>query len=72
MVTLVNPKDLISLSADVNRLVPHKAMRIASGETMDVSMTIEEMQKILGAEKMDKEIYQDNETAGRRHLLLVK
>ena len=39
-------------------------MRLASSETLEVSMTIEEMQKILGAEKMDKEIYQDNETAG--------
>jgi ATP-dependent Lon protease len=53
-----------NLEKKIASLVRHKAMKIASDENMEVSMTIEEMQKILGAEKMDKEIYQDNETAG--------
>jgi ATP-dependent Lon protease len=53
-----------NLEKKIASLVRHKAMKIASDESQDVSISIEEMQKILGAEKMDKEIYQDNETAG--------
>ncbi len=53
-----------NLEKKIASLVRHKAMLIASDVEQENTITISEMQKILGAEKMDKEIYQDNETAG--------
>ncbi|MES2616988.1 MAG: endopeptidase La [Bacteroidota bacterium] len=53
-----------NLEKKIASLVRHNAMLIASDKKIDSSMSIADMQKILGADKLDKEIYQDNETAG--------
>ncbi len=53
-----------NLEKKIASLVRNTVMHIAKGDSIDTNLSIEEVQKILGAEKMDKEIYQDNETAG--------
>ncbi len=53
-----------NLEKKIASLVRHNVMRIATDESIDSNFTIEDVNKILGADKLDKEIYQDNETAG--------
>lgn len=53
-----------NLEKKIASLVRNTVMHIAKGDAIDTNLNIETVQKILGAEKMDKEIYQDNETAG--------
>jgi ATP-dependent Lon protease len=53
-----------NLEKKIASLVRHNAMLIAKEDNVSPTLTKEDVQKILGVDKMDKEIYQDNETAG--------
>ncbi len=53
-----------NLEKKIASLVRHNAMMTAKEENLVPSLSKEDVQKILGVDKMDKEIYQDNETAG--------
>ncbi|MEZ4804313.1 MAG: endopeptidase La [Bacteroidia bacterium] len=53
-----------NLEKKIASLVRHNAMKIASNDKFNVSLSVKDVQKILGVDKLDKEIYQDNETAG--------
>jgi len=53
-----------NLEKKIASLVRNSVMHIAKGDSINNNLNLETVQKILGAEKMDKEIYQDNETAG--------
>lgn len=53
-----------NLEKKIASLVRHNAMKIAGGEKFNPSLSPDDVQKVLGAEKLEKEIYQDNETAG--------
>jgi ATP-dependent Lon protease len=53
-----------NLEKKIATLVRHNAMLIAKEEKFNPSLNLDDIQKILGVEKIEKEIYQDNETAG--------
>ena len=53
-----------NLEKKIASLVRHNAMRIASKETVNASLELSDIERILGVDKLEKEIYQDNETAG--------
>ncbi len=53
-----------NLEKKISSLVRNVVMHIAQNEQIDANMSIEKVNEILGAEKLEKEIYQDNETAG--------
>ena len=53
-----------NLEKKIASLVRHNAMLAAKNTNVPANLTKEDVQKILGVDKMDKEIYQDNETAG--------
>ena len=53
-----------NLEKKIASLVRHNAMRIASKETVNAALELSDIERILGVDKLEKEIYQDNETAG--------
>ncbi|MCC6818124.1 MAG: endopeptidase La [Bacteroidia bacterium] len=53
-----------NLEKKIASLVRHNAMLIASEEEFNPSLSKEDVERILGVDKLEKEIYQDNETAG--------
>lgn len=53
-----------SLERKIGDVIRHVAKSVAMEEKYDKKITPEEVVKILGAEVFDKEIYQDNKTAG--------
>jgi ATP-dependent Lon protease len=53
-----------NLEKKIASLVRHNAMKIAMMDHYEPSLTDEDVQRILGVDKMDKEIYQDNDVAG--------
>jgi len=53
-----------NLEKKIAALVRHNAMLTAKETNISPSLSREDVQKILGVDKMDKEIYQDNDTAG--------
>ncbi|MBC7426212.1 MAG: endopeptidase La [Bacteroidia bacterium] len=53
-----------NLEKRIAALVRFNAMQVATDKTTDPNLSKEEVERILGAEKMEKEIYQDNDTAG--------
>jgi ATP-dependent Lon protease len=53
-----------SLEKKIASLVRHNAMNIAMEIDLKPSLNAEDIQRILGVDKLDKEIYQDNEVAG--------
>jgi ATP-dependent Lon protease len=53
-----------NLEKKIASLVRHNAMLTAKEVNISPSLSKEDVQKILGVDKMDKEIYQDNDTAG--------
>jgi ATP-dependent Lon protease len=53
-----------NLEKKIASLVRHNAMKIAMVDHYEPTLTNEDVQRVLGVDKMDKEIYQDNEVAG--------
>ena len=53
-----------NLEKKIASLVRHNAMRIASKDSVNAALELLDIEKILGVDKLEKEIYQDNETAG--------
>ena len=53
-----------NLEKKIAALVRHNAMLIASKEAFNPNLSHDDIQKILGVDKLEKEIYQDNDTAG--------
>lgn len=53
-----------NLEKKIAALVRHNAMLVAAGDAFNPSLSKADIEKILGVEKLEKEIYQDNETAG--------
>lgn len=53
-----------NLDKKIASLVRHNAMQIAMEKDFKPSLSKEDVQSILGVDKLDKEIYQDNEVAG--------
>jgi ATP-dependent Lon protease len=53
-----------NLEKKIASLVRHNAMRIASKESVNAALELSDIERILGVDKLEKEIYQDNETAG--------
>lgn len=53
-----------NLEKKIASLVRHNAMNIAAKEAFNPNLSHADIEKILGVEKLEKEIYQDNETAG--------
>ncbi len=53
-----------NLEKKIAALVRHNAMLIAGEEEFNPNLSKEDIEKILGVEKLEKEIYQDNDTAG--------
>lgn len=53
-----------NLEKKIASLVRHNAMLIASNAEFNPNLSQEDIQNILGVDKLEKEIYQDNETAG--------
>ncbi|HEY1045757.1 MAG TPA: endopeptidase La [Bacteroidia bacterium] len=53
-----------NLEKKIASLVRHNAMKIAGEEEFNPALSSEDIQSVLGVEKMEREIYQDNETAG--------
>lgn len=53
-----------NLEKKIASLVRHNAMNIAMEIDLKPSLNAEDIQRILGVDKLDKEIYQDNEVAG--------
>lgn len=53
-----------NLEKKIAALVRHNAMQIASKDAFNPNLSHDDIQKILGVDKLEKEIYQDNDTAG--------
>ncbi len=53
-----------NLEKKIASLVRHNAMLIASNQEFNPSISQDDIQNILGVDKLEKEIYQDNDTAG--------
>lgn len=53
-----------NLEKKIAALVRHNAMLMARDEAVEPYLTEADVQKVLGVDKLDKEIYQDNEIAG--------
>ncbi|MFM6982527.1 MAG: endopeptidase La [Chitinophagaceae bacterium] len=53
-----------NLEKKIASLVRHNAMLIASKESFNPNLSHDDIQTILGVDKLEKEIYQDNDTAG--------
>jgi len=53
-----------NLEKKIAALVRHNAMKIGMDESYNASFSASEVQKILGVDKVEKEIYQDNDVAG--------
>ena len=53
-----------NLEKKIAALVRHNAMNIASENAFNPSLSHEDIERILGVDKLEKEIYQDNDTAG--------
>jgi ATP-dependent Lon protease len=53
-----------NLEKKIAALVRHNAMLIASKEKFNPNLSQADIQAILGVDKLEKEIYQDNDTAG--------
>lgn len=53
-----------NLEKKIASLVRHNAMLIAGKQQFNPNLSKEDIQSILGVDKLEKEIYQDNDTAG--------
>jgi ATP-dependent Lon protease len=53
-----------NLEKKIAALVRHNAMNIASENAFNPSLSGQDIERILGVDKLEKEIYQDNDTAG--------
>lgn len=53
-----------NLEKKIASLVRHNAMLIASKDNFNPNLSKDDIQVILGVDKLEKEIYQDNDTAG--------
>jgi len=53
-----------NLEKKIAALVRHNAMNIASENAFNPSLSAQDIERILGVDKLEKEIYQDNDTAG--------
>lgn len=52
------------LEKKIASLARRRAKQIVAGESIDATMSLNEVDEILGSQKIEKDVYQDNETAG--------